>query len=158
LVVLQDGSTYLFDAVRNFDLDIAEYLVNKCNINVHAKRLAKDNSSNMMHTVFDEAIARKDKKVIDFLRPYMLPKLKMCALCMGLHDRLGADSPVNELNVDVMQEIAKHLPELNSLNYEEFSSDEEEQSVDDGAVAENEDFWESDGEGDDKSAELNWGE
>jgi hypothetical protein len=31
--------------------------------------------------------------------------------CMGLHRRLGVDSPLNMLNVDVMQEIAKFVDE-----------------------------------------------
>jgi hypothetical protein len=39
----------------------------------------------------------------------MEPKPKMLALCMGLHRRLGVDSPLKLLNVDVMQEIAKQV-------------------------------------------------
>jgi hypothetical protein len=44
-----------------------------------------------------------------FLRPYVQPKLKVYVLCIGLHCRLGVDdSPLNVLNVDMMQEIAQH--------------------------------------------------
>jgi hypothetical protein len=46
---------------------------------------------------------------IPFLRPYIEPKPKMYALCMGLHRRLGADSPLRWLNVDMMHEIAKYV-------------------------------------------------
>jgi hypothetical protein len=56
-----------------------------------------------------QPIAMGSDMVKIVLRPYMQPKPKMYALCMGLHRRLGADSPLNVLNVDLMQEIAKHI-------------------------------------------------
>jgi hypothetical protein len=46
---------------------------------------------------------------IEFLRLYMEPNPKIFALCMGLHRRLGLDSPLRMLNVDIVLEIAKHV-------------------------------------------------
>jgi hypothetical protein len=39
----------------------------------------------------------------------MEPKPKILALCMGLHPRLGVDSPLRTLNADVMEMIGKYV-------------------------------------------------
>jgi ankyrin repeat protein len=84
-------------------LDVVQLLVEQCGADVHAKdstqRTALDRCSIYGHA----------KPIVAFLRQYSDPKPKMFALCMGLHCRLGVDSPLNMLNVDVMQEIGKHL-------------------------------------------------
>jgi hypothetical protein len=61
-------------------------------------------------TALDLARESDKHEIVNFLQPFIRPKPKMFALCMGLHRRLGVDSPLKILNVDVMQEIAKHLP------------------------------------------------
>jgi hypothetical protein len=83
-------------------LDVVQFLVEKCGADVHAK-----NSDQV--TVLDFYNNDEESEIAVFLRRFMEPKPKMYALCMGLHCRLGLDSPLNMLNVDVMQEIAKHL-------------------------------------------------
>jgi mannitol-1-phosphate/altronate dehydrogenase len=60
-------------------------------------------------TALDRCTRYEHTTIAAFLRQYIEPKPKMYALCMGLHRRLGLDSPLNMLNVDVMQEIGKHL-------------------------------------------------
>jgi hypothetical protein len=55
------------------------------------------------------AIDYEHVAIVNFLRPYIHSKSKVFALCMGLHRRLGAGSPLNMLNVDVIQEISKFL-------------------------------------------------
>jgi hypothetical protein len=76
--------------------------VEKCGADVHAK-------DSEQHLALDFCADDEESEIAVFLRRYMEPKPKMFALCMGLHCRLGLDSPLNMLNVDVMQEIAKHM-------------------------------------------------
>jgi hypothetical protein len=79
-----------------------QYLIEKCGADVHAE-------NSRQRTALDCCDGDEEPEIAVFLRRYMEPKPKMYALCMGLHCRLGLDSPLNMLNVDVMQEIAKHL-------------------------------------------------
>jgi hypothetical protein len=79
---------------------MVQFLVEQCGADVHAK----DSDQQTLDCCDDE-----EPKIAVFLRRYTEPKPKMYALCMGLHRRLGLDSPLNMLNVDMMQEIAKHL-------------------------------------------------
>jgi hypothetical protein len=102
LSFLQVGLTPLHEAARFNRLDVAQYLVLECGADVHAKDSKHHNAL---------YCCRRAKLIAKFLRPLVEPKFKMYALCMGLHRRLGVDSPLNMLNLDVMQEIAKHLPE-----------------------------------------------
>jgi hypothetical protein len=83
-------------------LIVVKFLVEKCGADVHAK-------DNFQRTALDECAGGAKSAIVVFLRSYMEPKPKMLALCMGLHRRLGVDSPLKILNVDVMQEIARHL-------------------------------------------------
>jgi hypothetical protein len=76
--------------------------VEQCGADVHAKDSSQRTALNYCTNYALVPIAA-------FLRQYSDPKPKMFALCMGLHCRLGVNSPLNMLNVDVMQEIAKHL-------------------------------------------------
>jgi hypothetical protein len=82
---------------------MVQFLVEQCGADVHAKdskkRTALDCCTRYQHA----------QPIAAFLRPYSDRKPKMYALCMGLHRRLGVDSALNMLNVDVMQEIGKHL-------------------------------------------------
>jgi hypothetical protein len=88
-------------ASSNGYLDVVQFLVEKCGADVHAKDSDQE-------TALDRC-DDEESEIAEFLRRYMEPEPKMYALCMGLHCRLGLDSPLNMLNVDVMQEIAKHL-------------------------------------------------
>jgi ankyrin repeat protein len=99
---MQGGYTPLHHAILQVHLDVVQYLVEQCGADVHAKHSGQQ-------TILDFCSAHEESKIREFLRLYMEPKPKMFALCMGLHCRLGVDSPLNTLNVDVMQEIAKHL-------------------------------------------------
>jgi hypothetical protein len=83
-------------------LDLVKYLVDECGADVHAETSDRK-------TAFDLACRRKRHTIVAFLLPCLKPKPKMYALCMGLHRRLGTNSPLQLLNVDVMQEIAKHI-------------------------------------------------
>jgi hypothetical protein len=76
--------------------------VEQCGADVHVKNADQE-------TALDRWNDDEESAIAEFLRRYMEPKPKMYALCMGLHCRLGVDSPLNMLNVDVMQEIANHL-------------------------------------------------
>jgi hypothetical protein len=76
--------------------------VEQCGADVHTMSIYE-------HTPLGECIRDAEPEIVAFLRPYMEPKPKIFALCMGLHCRLGVDSPLQMLNVDVMQEIANHL-------------------------------------------------
>jgi ankyrin repeat protein len=100
--LLQDGTTPLHYASSNGHLDVVQFLVEQCGADVHAKDSGQQ-------TALDRWNGDDESEIAVFLRRYMEPKPKMHALCMGLHCRLGVDSPLNMLNVDVMQEIAKHL-------------------------------------------------
>jgi hypothetical protein len=86
----------------NGRLDLARYLIEQCGADVHAKDSKQRTALDCCNTNIHAPIAA-------FLRPYSDRKPKMYALCMGLHRRLGVDSALNMLNVDVMQEIGKHL-------------------------------------------------
>jgi ankyrin repeat protein len=86
----------------NGRLDLARYLVEQCGADVHAK-------DPNQRTALDHCAKNEHAPIAAFLQQYSDPKPKMYALCMGLHRRLGVDSPLNVLNVDVMQEIGKHL-------------------------------------------------
>jgi ankyrin repeat protein len=99
---LQDGRTPLHIASSNVHLDIVQFLVEQCGVDVRAKDYYG-------HTALDDCKGDAKSEISAFLRPYMDRKPKMFALCMGLHCRLGVDIPLKILNVDVMQEIAKHL-------------------------------------------------
>jgi hypothetical protein len=83
-------------------VDIVLFLVQQCGADMHAKNSGQQ-------TALDHCNDDEESEITEFLRQYMEPKLKMFALCMGLHRRLGVDSPLKILNVDMMQEIAKHL-------------------------------------------------
>jgi hypothetical protein len=113
--VLQDGCTSLHLTVSKFivHLDTVQYLVQQCGADLHAK-------DSKQRTALDYCTRETHEPIAAFLRLYMEPKPKMFALCMGLHRRLGVDSPLNMLNVDVMQEIAKHLPVLSVLKMSSF--------------------------------------
>jgi ankyrin repeat protein len=98
----QNGWTLLHRASTIGRLGLALYLVEQCGADVNAK-------DSKQRTVIDCCIAYGYAQIAASLRRYSNRKPKMFALCMGLHRRLGVDSPLNMLNVDVMQEIAKHL-------------------------------------------------
>jgi hypothetical protein len=98
--VLQDCGTPLHFAARH--LEVAQFLVEQCGADVHAK-------DSEQRTALDHCTIDVHARTAVFLRRCMEPKPKMFALCMGMHCRLGVDSPLKVLNVDVMQEIAKHL-------------------------------------------------
>jgi hypothetical protein len=83
-------------------LDVVQYLVKQCGADVNAKDSTQSKALDYC-TGYEHAL------IAAFLRPYLGPKPKMYTLCMGLHRRLGVDSALNMLNVDVMQEIGKHL-------------------------------------------------
>jgi phage gp36-like protein len=83
-------------------LDVVQFLVEQCGADVHVK-------GSYGKTALEDCNSDARSEIAAFLRRYTEPKPKMFALCMGLHCRLGLDSPLNMLNVDVMQEIAKHL-------------------------------------------------
>jgi hypothetical protein len=89
-------------------LELVQFLVGRCGADVYAKDLQQ-------RTTLDYCNDNARMPIAVFLRQYLDPKPKMYALCMGLHRRLGVDSPLNMLNVDVMQEIAKHM--LHPLKY-----------------------------------------
>ena len=97
--------TPLHEAAMEAHMEVIQYLVEECGADVHVK------DSNQQ-TALDICIRKGHTSIAAFLRQHMEPKPKMYALCMGLHCRLGADSPLKMLNVDVMQEIAKHLPRI----------------------------------------------
>jgi ankyrin repeat protein len=99
---MQDDDMPLHLASANGHLEVVQFLVEQCGADMHAK-----NSD--QYTALDCCFDDEEPKIAVFLRRYMEPKPKMFALCMGLHCRLGVDSPLNRLNVDVMQEIGKHL-------------------------------------------------
>jgi hypothetical protein len=82
------------------NLNIAKFLIEECGADVHAMNLGQQTSLEFTY--------RADA-LVDYLRLYVEPKPKMFALCMGLHRRLGVDSPLKILNVDVLQEIAKQM-------------------------------------------------
>jgi hypothetical protein len=84
-------------------LDVVQFLVEQCGADVHAKDSKKRTALDYC-TEYEHA-----RSVAAFLRPYSDRKPKMYALCMGLHRRLGVDSSLNMLNVDVMQEIGKFI-------------------------------------------------
>jgi hypothetical protein len=104
--VLQDGRTSLHwvALTSTVHLDIIQFLVEQCGADVHAK-------DSEQCTALDRCTRNAQEPIAVFLRLCMEPKPKMYALCMGLHRRLGLDSPLNTLNVDMMQEIGKHLDE-----------------------------------------------
>jgi hypothetical protein len=81
---------------------MVQFLVEQCGADVHAK-------DSTQRTALDCCTTYDIAPIAAFLRPYSDRKPKMYALCMGLHRRLGVNSPLNMLNVDVMQEIGKHL-------------------------------------------------
>jgi hypothetical protein len=81
-------------------LDLARYLVEQCGADMHAK-------DSQQQTALDHCTSNEHAPIAAFLRQYSDPKPRMYALCMGLHHRLGVDSPLNMLNVDVMTEIGK---------------------------------------------------
>jgi hypothetical protein len=83
-------------------LDTIQYLVGQCGADLHAK-------DSEQRTALDRCTLKVQEPIAALLRLCMEPKPKMYALCMGLHRRLGVDSPLKMLNVDVMQEIAKYL-------------------------------------------------
>jgi hypothetical protein len=99
---MQDGHMPLHLASSIGHLNVVQFLVEQCGADVHAK------DSNQQ-TALDRCTDDTTAPIAAFLRPYVDPKPKLYALCMGLHRRLGVDSPLQMLNVDVMQEIAKHL-------------------------------------------------
>jgi hypothetical protein len=84
------------------NLDMVQFLVKQCGANVHAK-------DSKQRTALDRCTTYEHAPIAEFLRQCMDRKPKMFALCMGLHRRLGLDSPLNMLNVDVMQEIGKFI-------------------------------------------------
>jgi ankyrin repeat protein len=83
-------------------LDVVQLLVEQCGADVHAK-------DSTPHTALDRCTGYEHAPIAAFLRQYSDRKPKMYALCMGLHCRLGVGSPLNMLNVDVMQEIGKFI-------------------------------------------------
>jgi hypothetical protein len=102
--VLQDGCTSLHwvASTSTVHLDTIQYLVGQGGADVHAK-------DSKQRTALDRCTLKAQDPIAAFLRLCTEPKPKMCALCMGLHPRLGVDSPLKMLNLDVMQEIAKYL-------------------------------------------------
>jgi hypothetical protein len=93
-------------ASTNGHLDVVQFLVEQCGADVHAKNSGQQTA---LDCCADADADDEESEIAVFLRRFMEPKPKMYALCMGLHCRLGVDSPLNMLNVDMMQEIAKHL-------------------------------------------------
>jgi hypothetical protein len=89
---------------------MVRFLVEHCGADVHAK-------DSFEITALDNCTNDAESEIVAFLRRYLEPKPKMFALCMGLHRRLGVDSPLKLLNVDMMQEIAKHLGLVSELRY-----------------------------------------
>jgi hypothetical protein len=83
-------------------LDVVQFLVKQCGADVHAKDSGQQ-------TALDRCNNDAKSEIAVLLRWYTESKPKIFALCMGLHCRLGLDSPLNILNVDMMQEIVKHL-------------------------------------------------
>jgi ankyrin repeat protein len=81
---------------------MVKFLVEQCGADVHAK-------DSTQHTALDCCFINEHAPIAAFLRQYADPKPKMFALCMGLHRRLGVDSALNVLHVDVMQEIGKFI-------------------------------------------------
>jgi hypothetical protein len=81
---------------------MVQFLVEQCGADVHAK-------DSTQCTALDRCITYQRATIAAFLRPYSDRKPKMFALCMGLHCRLGVNSALNMLNVDVMQEIGKFI-------------------------------------------------
>jgi hypothetical protein len=81
---------------------MVQFLVEQCGADVHAK-------DSTQRTALECCTIYEQTPITAFLRQYSDPKPKMYALCMGLHRRLGVNSPLNMVNVDVMQEIGKHL-------------------------------------------------
>jgi hypothetical protein len=57
----------------------------------------------------DSAIHHRRLDVVKYYIDEFKFKPKMYALCMGWHPRLGANSPLRLLCVDVMAEISKHF-------------------------------------------------
>jgi hypothetical protein len=104
--LLQDGTMLLHYASSSGHLDVVQFLVEKCGADVHAK---DSRQRTALDCCDDDDDDDEESEIAVFLRRYMEPKPKMFALCMGLHCRLGLDSPLNMLNVDMMQEIAKHM-------------------------------------------------
>jgi hypothetical protein len=100
--VWQTGSTPLHHASSEGRLDIVRFLVEQCGADVHVK-------DSFDITALGECTGNAKSEIAAFLRQHMEPKPKMYALCMGLHRRLGVDSPLKMLNVDVMQQIANHM-------------------------------------------------
>jgi hypothetical protein len=99
---MQDGDTPLHRASFDGHLNVVQFLVEQCGADVHAK-------NSYQQTALDCCADDEQPEIAVFLRRYMEPKPKLYALCMGLHCRLGLDSPLKLLNVDMMQEIGKHL-------------------------------------------------
>jgi ankyrin repeat protein len=97
---LQNGGTPLHYAAGY--LEVVQFLVEQCGADVHAK-------DSKQRTALDCCTNDARMPIAVFLRRHMEPKPKMFALCMGQHRRLGVDSPLQILHVDVMQEIGKHL-------------------------------------------------
>jgi ankyrin repeat protein len=97
------GNAPLHCASFYIRLDMVQLLVEQCGADVHAK-------DSTQRTALDHCTTNKHAQPIaTFLRQYSDPKPKMYALCMGLHRRLGVDSALNMLNVDVMHEIGKFI-------------------------------------------------
>jgi ankyrin repeat protein len=105
---MQNGHTPLHGASINGNLELVQFLVKRWGADVHAKDLQQ-------RTALDYCTDDARMPIAVFLRQYLDPKPKMFALCMGLHCRLGVDSPLKMLYADVMQEIAKHM--FHSLKY-----------------------------------------
>jgi hypothetical protein len=103
-LIAQEGS--LFEAIGGCSWDIAKYLIEEQRVDMFAK-VHKYGCPDL--TVLDVARRDDDHEAINFLQPYMDSKPKIYALCMGLFPRLGADSPLMFVNVDIVQEIATHL-------------------------------------------------
>jgi hypothetical protein len=103
MCVLQNGYTPLHLASINKHMKVVQNLIDR-----GADVYAKDSTRK---TALDLCVGAgaAETTIAAFLRRCMEPKFKMYALCMGLHCRLGVDSPLNMLNMDVMQEIARHL-------------------------------------------------
>jgi hypothetical protein len=99
--VLQNGWTPLHHALRNEQVNMMRYLIEKYGANMYVQDFRQRTALS--------CCPNATSPIAVLLRSYMEPKPKIFALCMGLNRRLGADSPLRMLNVDVMQEIAKHL-------------------------------------------------